>query len=40
MVSVTVDAPIKVGFCFHYALPYLLCLSAEQIVGGAAKLCG
>lgn len=39
MVTVAVEAPVEVGFGFHHAVPYLLRLPAEQIVGGAAKLC-
>ncbi len=40
MVTVTVDAPIEVRCGFDYAFFNLFLLPAEQIVGGAAKLCG
>ena len=40
MIPVTVDAPIEIRLRFDHAFPYLLRLPAEQIVGGAAKLCG
>ena len=40
MVAVAVETPVEVGFGFYHAVPYLLFLPTEQIVGGAVKLCG
>ena len=40
MVAVAVETPVEVGCGFYHAVPYLLFLPTEQIVGGAAKLCG
>jgi len=39
MVTVAVETPVEVGFGFYHTAPNLLFLSAEEIVGSAAKLC-
>lgn len=39
MVTVAVETPVEVWFGFYHTVPNLLFLSAEEIVGSAAKLC-